>query len=153
MKPTIYIGADHQGWALKEAIEKYLKEHDYPVVDMGNDHLVNNDDYPDFGYAVAKRVVTDPNGRGIVLCGNAQGICIVANKVRGVRAATGFSEEEARSSSNDDHSNILCLPGRFLTRTQAIKIMKTWLDTPPSHEERHLRRLKKLQEIENEQRT
>lgn len=151
MKSTIYIGADHAGWKLKETIEEYLRSHGYPVVDMGNQHLVNDDDYPDFGHAVAKRVVTDPNGRGIVLCGNAQGICIVANKVRGVRAATGFSEEAAKTSRTDDHSNILCLPGRYLTAAQAKQIVKIWLETEPSNAERHVRRLKKLEEIEREE--
>ena len=153
MKPTIYIGADHAGWKLKEAIEEYLRSHGYPVVDMGNDHLVNDDDYPDFGHAVAKRVITDPHGRGIVLCGNAQGICMVANKVRGVRAATGFNEAEARSSRTDDHSNVLCLPGRYLTTAQAKQIVKGWLEAEPSTAERHLRRLKKVEEIEREERT
>lgn len=153
MKPTIYIGGDHAGWKLKEEIEAYLREHNYPVVDMGNDHLVSDDDYPDFGHAVAKRVMTDPHGRGIVLCGNAQGICIVANKVRGVRAATGFNEEAARSSRTDDHSNVLCLPGRFLTSAQAKSIVKTWLETEPSTSERHVRRLKKLEEIETQERS
>lgn len=152
MKSTIYVGADHAGWKLKEEIEAYLQKEGYSVVDMGNEHLVNDDDYPDFGHAVAKRVVTDPNGRGIVLCGNAQGICIVANKVRGVRAATGFNEEAARTSRTDDHSNILCLPARFLKEKEALKIVQVWLDTPPSESERHVRRLKKLEDIETQER-
>ncbi len=148
MKPTIYIGADHAGWKLKEDIEEYLKEEGYAVVDMGNEHLVADDDYPDFGHAVAKRVVTDPNGMGIVLCGNAQGICMVANKVRGARAATGFNEEVAKTSRTDDHSNVLCLPGRFLKPKEAREIVRVWLETPFSGEERHVRRLKKLEQIE-----
>ncbi len=151
MKPTIYLGADHAGWQLKEDIEAFLKEEGYAVVDMGNEHLVGDDDYPDFGHAVAKRVVTDPDGRGIVLCGNAQGICIVANKVRGVRAATGFNEDVARTSRTDDHSNVLCLPGRFLKPDEARAIVKTWLETPFSGEDRHVRRLKKLEEIESQE--
>ncbi|HLD21026.1 MAG TPA: RpiB/LacA/LacB family sugar-phosphate isomerase, partial [Patescibacteria group bacterium] len=113
-KPIIYIGADHAGWELKETLEEYLKEKGYLVTDMGNQDLVNEDDYPDFGYAVAKRVVTDENAHGIVICGNAQGICIVANKVKGVRAATGFNTDVAKSARADDNSNILCLPGRHL---------------------------------------
>ena len=83
---------------------------------MGNENLVNDDDYPDFGYAVAKRVATDENAHGIVICGNAQGICIVANKVKGVRAATGFNQDVAKSAREDDNSNILCLPGRHLDK-------------------------------------
>ena len=120
MKPTIYIGADHAGWLLKEEIEDVLKKEGYKVVDMGNENLVEDDDYPDFGYAVAKRVVAEKQARGIVLCGNAQGICIVANKVKGVRAATGFNREGAKTSRTDDDSNVLCLPGRFLSKNMVL---------------------------------
>src|SRR3990167_5876421 len=143
MKTTIYLGADHAGWTLKETIEEYLKTEGYKVVDMGNEHLVNDDDYPDFGHAVAKRVVTDPGSHGIVLCGNAQGICMVSNKVRGIRAATGFNAEAAKTARTDDDSNVLCLPARFLKPAEAKKIVDAWLDTPFSGADRHVRRLKK----------
>jgi ribose 5-phosphate isomerase B len=151
MKPTIYVGADHAGWLLKEEIEDALKKDGYKVVDMGNENLVNDDDYPDFGHAVAKRVVTDKNARGIVLCGNAQGICIVANKVKGARAATGFNAEAAKTSRTDDDSNVLCLPGRFLKKKEMLAIVKEWLETPFSGAERHVRRLKKVEEIESQE--
>ena len=151
MKSTIYIGADHAGWELKEAIEEFLKKEQYQVVDMGNEHLVNDDDYPDFGYAVAKRVTTDEHGRGIVLCGNAQGICMVANKVKGARAATGFNKEAAVTTRTDDDSNILCLPGRFLKKKEVLDIVKHWLETPFSGADRHVRRLKKVRDIESQE--
>lgn len=151
MKQTIYIGADHAGWELKEALEDYLKEKEYRVVDMGNENLVNGDDYPDFGYAVAKRVATDVNAHGIVICGNAQGICIVANKVKGIRAATGFNKEVALSARADDNSNILCLPGRHVDIKEAKQIVDTWLTTEFSGEERHKRRLQRVHEIENQE--
>jgi len=151
MKPTIYIGADHAGWELKEVIEEHLKEQDYKVIDMGNQNLVDGDDYPDFGHAVAKRVVADEGSHGIVICGSAQGICIVANKVRGVRAATGFNADVAKSAREDDNSNILCLPGRHIEKKEAIQIVDTWLGTEFSGAERHVRRLKKVEEIENQE--
>lgn len=151
MKPTIYIGADHAGWKLKEIIESYLKDKGLDVIDMGNENLVEHDDYPDFGHAVAKRVVTDKHARGIVLCGNAQGICIVANKVKGVRAVTGFNKEAAETSRTDDNSNILCLPGRFLSPKDAKTIVDAWLETPFSEADRHVRRLQKVEQIENQE--
>ncbi|MBU0646021.1 RpiB/LacA/LacB family sugar-phosphate isomerase [Patescibacteria group bacterium] len=151
MKPTIYLGADHAGWKLKEGVEEYLKELGYQVVDMGNENLVEDDDYPDFGYAVAKRVATDVAARGLVFCGNAQGVCIVANKVRGIRAATGFNEEAAETSRSDDDSNILCLPGRMMELKEAKKIIDKWLATPFSDAARHQRRLKKVTEIEDQE--
>ncbi len=70
MKPTIYIGADHAGWKLKEVIEEHLKGLDHKVIDMGNQNLVDGDDYPDFGHAVAKRVVADQGSHGIVIPSN-----------------------------------------------------------------------------------
>ncbi|MCR4314473.1 MAG: RpiB/LacA/LacB family sugar-phosphate isomerase [Candidatus Uhrbacteria bacterium] len=151
MKPTIYIGADHAGWKLKESLEEHLKEKKFKVVDMGNENLVNDDDYPDFGYAVAKRVATEEDAHGIVICGNAQGICIVANKVKGVRAATGFNKDVAKSAREDDDSNILCLPGRHLSIKEATSIVDTWLTTDFSGAARHVRRLKKVEEIEKQE--
>ncbi|MBI4256513.1 RpiB/LacA/LacB family sugar-phosphate isomerase [Candidatus Uhrbacteria bacterium] len=150
-KPIIYIGADHAGWELKETLEEYLKEKGYLVTDMGNENLVNDDDYPDFGYAVAKRVATDENAHGIVICGNAQGICIVANKVKGVRAATGFNADVAKSAREDDNSNILCLPGRHINKKEAVEIVDMWLTTEFSGAARHVRRLKKVEEIERQE--
>lgn len=151
MPPTIYLGADHAGWALKRELETYLRTRGHGVVDMGNENLVSDDDYPDFGYAVAKRVVADPEARGIVLCGNAQGMCIVANKVKGVRAATGFEIAEAKTSRSDDNSNILCLPARFIDSDKGKNIVDIWLETPFSGAERHIRRLKKVEKIESEE--
>lgn len=151
MKPTIYIGADHAGWELKEALEEHLKEKKFNVVDMGNENLVNDDDYPDFGYAVAKRVATEEGAHGIVICGNAQGICIVANKVKGVRAATGFNKDVAQSARTDDNSNVLCLPGRHLNKKEATQIVDMWLGTEFSRAARHVRRLKKVEEIERQE--
>lgn len=148
---TIYIGADHAGWELKEVLEEYLKTKGFTVVDMGNQNLVADDDYPDFGYAVAKRVVTDEGSHGIVICGNAQGICIVANKVKGARAATGFNKDVAETSRTDDNANILCLPGRHMNANHAKEIVDAWLATEFSGEDRHVRRLKKVERIENDE--
>lgn len=146
--PKIYIGADHAGWELKEELETWLKERGHEVVDMGNQNLVEHDDYPEFSHAVAKRVQADPGSLGIVACGNAQGVCIVANKVRGVRAATGFSEYAAESSRADDNANVLCLPGRAITLDEAKTIAQKWIETEFSEAERHKRRLDKVHEIE-----
>ena len=151
MKQTIYMGADHAGWELKEALEDHLKSEGYKVVDMGNQNLVEDDDYPDFGHAVAKRVVTDKGSHGIVICGNAQGICIVANKVKGARAATGFNKDVAKSAREDDNSNVLCLPGRHIDLKAAKEVVDTWLGTDFSGEDRHVRRLEKVAKIENEE--
>jgi ribose 5-phosphate isomerase B len=150
-KQSIYIGADHAGWEMKEHLKEFLGEDGYEIVDMGNQNLVEEDDYPDFSYAVAKRVVTDESARGIVICGNAQGVCIVANKVKGVRAVTGFDTDVAKSAREDDNSNILCLPARHINKKTAKEIVETWLHTEFSKADRHIRRLKKVERIENQE--
>jgi len=150
-KSTIYLGADHAGWEAKEKIKKILEKMDYKIVDMGNQNMVDDDDYPDFGHAVAKRVVSDPGSVGIVSCGNAQGICIVANKVKGIRAAVGFSEYAAETSRTDDNTNILCLPGRVLSEKELISVVTKWVETEFSGADRHKRRLEKVKEIEKEE--
>ena len=150
-KPTIYLGADHAGWEAKEKVKKVLEDKEYKVVDMGNRDLVEDDDYPDFGHAVAKRVTADPGSVGIVSCGNAQGICIVANKVKGVRAAVGFSEYAAETSRTDDDANVLCLPGRVLSEKKLADVVVKWLETEFSGADRHKRRLEKVTKIENEE--
>lgn len=151
MKPTIYIGADHAGWEVKEAVETWLAHEGYNVVDMGNENLVEGDDYPEFSHAVAKRVTADPGSLGIVACANAQGVCIVANKVKGVRAATGFNEYAAESSRADDDANVLCIPGRVMDADEAKRIVGKWLATEFSGAKRHERRLKQVEEIEREE--
>jgi len=152
MKKTIYIGADHAGWELKEGLEEYLKTKDFEIVDMGNKQLVENDDYPDFGHAVAKRVVSDEGSHGIVICGNAQGICIVANKVKGIRAGTASSVAQIKAAVNGEDLNILCLSADYLPNadiaTQAI--IKTFLETKFSGEERHVRRIEKINDLETD---
>lgn len=143
----VYLGADHAGFNLKEEIRKYLKELGVKSEDLGNTEFDPADDYPDYAYPVAKKVA-ETGERGIVFCGNAQGVCMLSNKVKGVRAAVGSDEYVAKTSRTDDDSNILCLPGRVLTGQEAKKIVKSWLETPFSKAERHLRRLKKMEKIE-----
>ena len=129
MKETIYLGADHAGYDATEAIKEYLQSAGHEIVDMGNDHQVPDDDYPDFGYAVAKRVTTDPNSRGIVACGNAQGICIVANKVRGIRCALCWDTTTARLARQHNDANVVSLGERVIGLETAKDIVRVFLTT------------------------
>jgi ribose 5-phosphate isomerase B len=147
-KPKIYIGADHAGYYMKEAIKAALTEDGYLIEDLGAAELVETDDYPQYGHAVAEAVVNDPGSLGVLSCGNAEGIAIVANKTDGARAAIGYSLEAARTSRNDDNANIISVPGRNEDFAQGIEIVRTFLTTPFSNEERHVRRLKQVEEIE-----
>jgi ribose 5-phosphate isomerase B len=146
---TIFIGADHRGFELKEKLKQFLVNKGYTVFDKGNDHYDQNDDYPDFAAAVAKEVGEDPdNRRGILICGSGVGIDVVANKFYRIRSVLANNPDQAFSSRNDVDTNVLCLAADFLDEEAAKKILSVWLQTSFSKEERHKRRLRKIGEIE-----
>ncbi len=145
----IYIGADHRGFELKESLKKFLKEMGYEVIDIGNQVLDKNDDYPDFAKLVADSVSQDPlSRRGILICGSGVGVDIVANKFKGVRSALVSNSDQAYRSRNDTDTNVISLSADFLDEETIKQILKTWLATPFSKEERHARRLQKISELE-----
>ncbi len=145
----IYLGADHAGFYLKEKIFAHLSKLEYDVEDDGNKTLDPSDDYPQFAFAVATKVLgsEDPDARGILLCGSGQGICMAANRIRGIRAALVWNESVARETRNDNDSNVLCIPARFLKEEEALTIIDVWLQTPFSRAERHVRRLREIEEV------
>lgn len=145
----IYIGADHRGFQLKESLKNYLKGSGYEVVDVGNDKYVAGDDYPDFAALAAKKVSLDPeNSRGILICGSGVGVDVAANKFKNVRSALAFNAEQAAASRSDDNANVLSLAADYLDEDSAKKILSVWLATNFSGEERHQRRLRKIEDIE-----
>lgn len=145
----IYIASDHGGYKLKEQLKKFLQKRKLSFKDFGPAKFKDGDDYPDYGSKVAKQIAKNPvSNVGILICRSGQGMCIVANKFKGVRAALVWNEEEAIMSRNDDMTNVLCLPSDFISATTALAIVKTWLATPYSTESRHMRRIKKISNIE-----
>ena len=141
----IGIGSDHGGFALKEAIKKHLEERGLEYKDYGT-YSDASCDYPVYGRAVAKAVAAGECQLGILICGNGIGISITANKVPGVRAALCsdcFSAEATRLHNN---ANILALGARVLGEGLALKIVDTFLDTPFSNDERHIRRISMIEE-------
>ncbi|MDP2720965.1 MAG: RpiB/LacA/LacB family sugar-phosphate isomerase [bacterium] len=146
----IYLASDHGGFKLKERIEKYLKEKDYDVVDVGPEKLDPTDDFPDFVIPLAKKVTEKPENLGIALCRNGVGVEIAANKIDGVRAALSWDPRHAASSRRDDNSNVLALPADYLDEKKAIEVLEAWLSTPYAKEPRFERRLKKIEKEENE---
>ena len=145
----IYIASDHRGFEFKNYLINFLKGKGYEVVDSGNVQYDKSDDYPDFAKVVAEKVSLDrENARGIVLCGSGVGVDVVANKFRGVRSALVTSTDQAFDSRNDDDSNVLSLPTNYTEKSDAEKIVIIWLETPFSGDKRHVERLKKIDEIE-----
>jgi ribose 5-phosphate isomerase B len=143
----IYLGADHAGFKLKEQIKKYLKDSGYKIFDLGAKKFVKTDDYPDYAYKVGKKVASSRGDFGVLFCGSGQGVCIAANKIKGVRAVAVLTAREAKLTREHNNANVLCLSGK-LNFQIAKKIVKIWIETPFSGAERHLRRLRKIQKLE-----
>ncbi|MFH0891016.1 MAG: RpiB/LacA/LacB family sugar-phosphate isomerase [Candidatus Liptonbacteria bacterium] len=141
----IHIGADHRGFELKERIKKKLGEEGYQVEDAGNAVKDENDDYVDFAFAVADKIRRNQEeGRGILICGSGAGMAVAANKYSKVRAAIGFSNDQVFDARHDDDINILVLAANFTDYESALAMIKVFLQTPFSREERHERRLDKI---------
>jgi len=145
----IYLGADHAGFKLKEQIKNYLKAQKLKFQDLGNFKLDKKDDYPEFGFKVAKAVAKNPQNRGILICGSSFGVCIVANKVKGIRAVSICNIKDAKLSREHNDANVLCLSGRDLNSEMAKKIINIWLRTKFSKAKRHLRRLAIIKRYES----
>lgn len=142
----IYIGAGHAGFNLKEELKKYLEELGYEYEDLGNKDLDPGDDYPDYASLVAEKV-TGTDNLGILICATGVGMCLAANKVKGIRAANAWDEFTALSSREHNNANILCLAGKVLDIEAAKKITRVWLEAEFTGEERHVRRLDKVEEM------
>ena len=140
----IAIGSDHGGFELKQAIMAHLDKRGLDYKDFGTYDKASCD-YPEYGKAVAHAVASGEYERGIIICGTGIGISISANKVPGIRAAlcTDCFMAEATRLHND--ANILALGGRVVGEGLALKIVDTFLDTPFSNDERHIRRISKIE--------
>ena len=125
----IAIGSDHAGFEMKEAIKAHLERLKIEYNDYGT-YNTDSIDYPDTGKAVANAVAEGKEDRGILICGSGIGMSIVANKVKGIRAALCYSSEIAKLSREHHDSNILVLAGRFTSRQDAKEMVKVWIDTP-----------------------
>lgn len=145
---VIYIGADHNGFNLKHALVEYLKRAGHTVVDEGDERLDPGDDFPVFAAKVAQAVLTsdDPDPRGILICGSGQGMCMAANRFKGIRASLVWDRQSAKEARNDDNANVLCLPAKVLDSKEADLIVETWLSTPFANATRFNRRLKEIDE-------
>lgn len=146
----IYIGADHRGFAIKEKLKEWLSSRGDTVTDCGNTVLDQNDDYPDFAFAVSDRVVTDPGSLGIVLCGSGGGVVFAANKVQGVRCVPANEVSDVIHNRNHNDANVLGIGTDHTTWGDIIAMTTAFLDTPFGNEERFVRRLNKIKAREND---
>ena len=141
----IAVGSDHGGFALKKAILAHLEKRGLEYKDFGT-WSEESCDYPDFGKAVAKAVASGECEKGILICGTGIGISITANKVRGIRAALCGDCFSAEATRQHNDANILALGARVTGEGLALKIVDTFLDTPFSNDERHIRRIRKIED-------
>ena len=142
----IFIGTDHAGFELKEALLPFLRVHGHEVEDIGAHSLDALDDYPDFIRPVAEAVARDPEARGIILGGSGQGEAMCANRIKGARAAVyyGGPFDIAVLSREHNNANIISIGARFVEEEEAREVVRVWLETPFSGDERHVRRIQKL---------
>ena len=117
----IYLGADHQGFYLKENVFAYLAKHGYDVEEVGDDELDPTDDFPEFAQMAATKLMGDDSKdpRAILICGGGQGMAMAANRFRGIRASVIWDAYEAKMTRRDNDSNVLCLPARILEDDEA----------------------------------
>ncbi len=146
---NIYIGADHNGYGLKSRLVSYLSRAGYEVIDTGDDHLDPDDDYPQFAgrVVVAMQGSDDIEARGILICGSGQGMCMTANRFKGIRAALGYNQESIKSARNDDDANVLCLPSKQLDQKDVNVVVETFLNTPFGAAARYRRRIQEMDEL------
>lgn len=148
----IYLGSDHNGFHLKEKLFVYLSKLGYDVEDVGGQVLDPNDDFPEFAYKAAIKVIgsEDKDPRAILLCGGGQGMCMAANRMRGIRASVIWDKNEAKMTRHDNDSNVLCLPSRIMDEKDDRywqDVVDTWLGTPFARAARYVRRNRQLDEL------
>jgi ribose 5-phosphate isomerase B len=124
----IALGADHAGYVLKESIKEYLNKKQLEYKDYGT-FKMDSCDYPEFSFKVSQAVANKEADLGILICGTGIGMCITANKIKGIRAGIASDVKTAQLSRLHNNANILCLGGRTLEEKQALEIVETWLNT------------------------
>ena len=144
----IYLGSDHRGFALKEKLKNLLVEWGYDYKDLGPFEYNKDDDYPDFAKLVGEKVAGDKDSRGMLICGSGVGVCIAANKIKGIRAGTMSSPDQVKASVSDEDTNVLCLSTDHTDEENNLKITQTFLESKFSGAERHVRRLNKIKNLE-----
>lgn len=150
----IAISTDHGGFALKKVLVEYIQGLGYDLVDYGSDSE-DSVDYPDFAAKVGKAIQDQEVDKGIVICGSGVGVCITANKMKGIYAAICHDTYSAGQGVEHDGMNVLCLGGRIIGAELGKALVKAFLEAKfignDAGNERHLRRVNKVRKIEEEE--
>lgn len=148
----IAIGADHGGYPLNERVIKELDAAGHELLDFGTHVGSRPDDYPDYALKVGQAIQNKQADIGILICGSGVGASVAANKLRGIRAALCGDTYSAHQSREHDDCNLLCLGARVVGEELALDIVRSFVAARFSGEERHVRRLMKIAEIEKQER-
>jgi ribose 5-phosphate isomerase B len=144
----IGIATDHGGFSLKEELEMKLRAAGHEVIDFGAHELDTSDDYPDTVIPLARAVAAGHVDRGVAICGSGVGASVCANKVAGVRAGLVHDHFSAQQGVEDDDMNVICMGGRTIGPAVAWDLVKAFLASEFSRDERHIRRLRKVESLE-----
>ncbi|MFM8212268.1 MAG: ribose-5-phosphate isomerase [Actinomycetes bacterium] len=145
----IHLGCDHAGFEVKEKLVSYLKEKNHEVIDHGAHVYDAQDDYPLFCFLAAQNTAKDKTSLGIVLGGSGNGEQIAANKIKGVRAALAWSAETAKLAREHNNANVIGIGARMHSFEEITKIVDAFINTSFSNDERHIRRINQLSQMEN----
>ena len=153
----VYLGSDHAGFEMKRELISFLKENGFDLYDCGPKEYVHDDDYPDYVSIVARCITDEPGAMGIVLGWSGQGEAVAANRFSGIRAVVFNGQyapadgrelpDEIKISREHNDANILSLGARFLNFDESRSAVTEWLATSFSNDERHMRRLNKIDQI------
>ena len=145
----IFVGTDHNGYTHKARLVSYLQKQGHEVIDDATGVLNPDDDYPLFARKVTADMLAsgDNEVRGILICGSGQGMCMAANRFRGIRALLGYDRESVRSARNDDDANILCLAVRTIEEDTSFQLIDTFLRTPFAAAPRYVRRIQEMDQF------
>ena len=149
MTRVVVLGADHGGFPLKTELASWLKTQGFDVLDLGAHSLDPTDDYPDFAEKIAHAVLTGRAERGVLICGSGVGASVAANKFPGVRASVCHDTYSARQGVEHDDMNVVCLGARIVGIELAKEVVTGFLNARFNEEERHRRRLDKVESIEH----
>lgn len=142
---NLYIGSDHAGYSMKNSLKEYLIGAGHDVVDLGA-FSEDSVDYPDIAREVSEKVLENPGAKGVLICGTGIGMQMTANKLKGIRATVATNEGMAEMSRKHNDANVITLGGRTTDLELAKKIVDKFLSTEFENEERHVRRVKKIEE-------
>lgn len=148
-KQKVFVGYDHNGYDLKDKLIAFLRKLGYHPVDVGGKALDPDDDFPEFAARAAHQVLLNDGACAILICGGGQGMCMAANRFKGIRASVLWDAHEAKMARNDNDANVCCLPGRLVTNDDALwqDIVETFLITPFAGAVRFKRRNAQIDEF------